>query len=209
MITSATSHDYERVSALRRDAWELLEDYRKRPRDEQDPGIIVKLQDIANELGVVEEGLRKTSPPTETSPIEVGFPVSSDAAILLALAEGSVPLAASRVDEGERWLRVMREHGNVGRALQELGMTAGELATPSMGARRPGPPRPNPVSAVASEAVRLARERRAQSVTTVDVLFAVISKYGPAFDRALYAATRASRSALLATLADTAVAQPS
>jgi hypothetical protein len=219
------SHEHERVAALRREAWDVLEDYRLRRVGGHDARVMVGLQDIANRLGSVEallEALPETSdlhgaPATDAEPpplavdasrTEPDMPVGTDAAILLALADVSVPLAASRVDEAERWLRVMRDHGNVGRALQELGMAPAELATPSLGSRRGSAPRVNPVTMVATQAATLASERGAQTVTTVDVLFAVISQYGPVFDRVLYAATGKTRSALLSTLVESPAPTP-
>jgi hypothetical protein len=217
------SHEYERVAALRQEAWELLEDYRLRGTSGHDARVVVGLQDVANRLGVVETLLgalpgisdSRRAPagepsllPGEACRTEPDMPVGTDAAILLALADVSVPLAASRVDEAERWLRVMRDHGNVGQALHELGMAAGELATPSVGSRRASAPRVNPVTMIASQAARLASERGAQTVTTVDVLFAVISQYGPVFDRVLYAGTGRTRGALLATLVESPAPTP-
>ena len=62
---------------------------------------------------------------------------------MLALAETAMPFAHSAEDEAERWVRVMRMHGQVGVALQALGvgeaplMTAAEPAIPSATARPP------------------------------------------------------------------------
>jgi hypothetical protein len=214
MFKPPSSHDYARVSALRQQTWELLDDYRQRPRELQDLRIIDRLQDIANHLGAIEESLLAESAEMEAviysvadSHLGEDLPTSAEAAILLALAEVSIPLAASRADEAERWLRVMREHGYVGRVLQDLGMPAGQLATPSHDSRVPGPAGVGSVARLRAEAGRLARERGAQAVSTIDVLFAVMARYGSIFDRALYASTGKSRSALLATLADNAVPQ--
>jgi hypothetical protein len=216
MFKPPSSPDYARVSALRQQTWELLDDYRQRPRELQDLRIIDRLQDIANHLGAIEESLLAES--AETDAVAVihpvvdlhggeDLPISAEAEILLALAEVSIPLAASRADEAERWLRVMREHGYVGRVLQDLGMPAGQLATPSHDSRVAGPAGVASVGRLRAEAGRLARERGAQEVSTIDVLFGVMARYGSIFDRALYASTGKSRSALLATLADNAVPQ--
>ena len=126
-------------------------------------------------------------------------PKSDSAAIFLALAETLVPSAASRADEAERWLRIMREHGQVGEALADLGMVSGQLSTPSLGSASRQPD-PESVPAVASAAASLAAERNAPAITGVDVLFAVILQYGPLFDRALYGATSKQRDDLLAVL---------
>ena len=59
--------------------------------------------------------------------------ISQDAAIVLALADTAVPFATSLEDEAERWVRVMRMHGQVGAALQALGVGEAPLETPAAG----------------------------------------------------------------------------
>src|SRR5436189_5218911 len=55
--------------------------------------------------------------------------LSQDAAIVLALADTAVPFACSIEDEAERWVRVLRLHGQVGLALQALGVGEAPLET--------------------------------------------------------------------------------
>jgi hypothetical protein len=115
--------------------------------------------------------------------------ISQDAAIVLALADTAVPFASSLEDEAERWVRVMRMHGQVGAALQAIGVGEAPLETPAAGpdeANRKRALGKEAVAAVGEAAGSLARERGASVVTTVDVLFAAMSLYGRAFDRALY-----------------------
>jgi hypothetical protein len=115
--------------------------------------------------------------------------ISQDAAIVLALADTAVPFAVSLEDEAERWVRVLRMHGQVGSALQALGVGEAPLESPAAGPDEHGVTESlgkSAVNAVGEAAGALARERGAQVVTTVDVLFAVIQLYGRAFDRALY-----------------------
>ncbi|MFL5885339.1 MAG: hypothetical protein ACJ77M_09740 [Thermoleophilaceae bacterium] len=116
--------------------------------------------------------------------------LSQDAAIVLALADTAVPYAFSLEDEAERWVRVMRLHGEVGRALQALGVGEAPLETAAqphavriLRRRENGE---NIVEIVADRARELARLRHASVVATVDVLFAVFDVYENAFDRALY-----------------------
>ena len=113
---------------------------------------------------------------------------SQDAAIVLALAETAIPFASTHEDEAERWVRVLRLHGQVGGALQALGVGEGPLETiahpPT--ARTPRKPGANVVGSVAQAATRYAQGRGAKLLGTVDVLFAVMEIYGKAFDRALY-----------------------
>jgi hypothetical protein len=127
--------------------------------------------------------------------------ISQDAAIVLALADTAVPFAGSLEDEAERWVRVMRMHGQVGAALQALGVGEAPLETPAAGPdeRREALGK-SAVSAVAEAAGALARERGSRLVTTVDVLFAAMELYGRAFDRALYV-RGASRDELIDRLA--------
>ena len=129
--------------------------------------------------------------------------LSQDAAIVLALARTAVPFAGSSEEEAERWLRVLRMHGQVGCALQALGVGEAPLETPAEDPARSRRRRPRPFTDVVEEATsrafHLARRRGARAVGTVDVLFAVLYLYGRAFDRELYR-RGTSRDELLARL---------
>src|SRR4051794_23702481 len=135
------------------------------------------------------------------------IPLSQDAAIVLALAETAIPFAATREDEAERWVRVLRLHGQVGGALQALGVGEAPLETMPAGPRAvaPMPRRPgeNVVGEVGRRAVRFAAGRNAKLVGTIEVLFAVMAVYGSAFDRALYV-RGATRDELLERLPESA-----
>ena len=119
------------------------------------------------------------------------IPLSQDAALVIALAGTAMPFAHSAEDEAERWLRALRLHGQVGSALQSLGvgesplMTgsdadhSGEVdGTPSFGAAV--------LDDVSKRAGELARARLADTIGTGDILFAVLDVYGRLFDRVLY-----------------------
>jgi hypothetical protein len=116
--------------------------------------------------------------------------LSQDAAIVLGLARTAVPFAASREDEAERWVRVMRMHGQVGLAMQALGLGEAPLESPATPrAVRLGQKRDHTgvvVDQVEARAMELAAERRAQLVSTVDIFFSLLDVYGYAFERALY-----------------------
>jgi hypothetical protein len=215
MNPPAAQREYEQAAELRQGAFELLDQHMRRGPSERDQSVIVELQDAANHLGAVERSLRERVCPQPLGPSagppapsfassDVALraperPKSASAAIFLTLAETLVPFASSRPDEAERWLRIMREHGNVGEALADLGMVSGQLSTPSVGSesRRPDP---ESVNAVASDAACFAAERNAPTIAGVDVLFAVMLQYGSLFDRALYSATSKQRHDLLAGL---------
>jgi hypothetical protein len=116
-------------------------------------------------------------------------PLSQDAAIVLALAQTAVPFSTSREDEAERWVRVLRMHGQVGVALQALGIGETPIQTSA------GGPRPirllrqastRAVEEVERRARLFARSRGAGLIGTADVLFGVLDQYGQVFDRALY-----------------------
>jgi hypothetical protein len=117
--------------------------------------------------------------------------LSQDAAIVLALADTAVPFAIGPDDEAERWVRVLRMHGQVGCAMQALGVGEAPLESPAqpraavrlLSRRASGE---DVVGAVAESAAYLARQSGSPTLGTVHVLFAVIDQYGQTFDRALY-----------------------
>ncbi len=130
---------------------------------------------------------------------------SQDAAVVLALARTSLPFAGSSGEEAERWLRVLRMHGQVAIALQALGVAESPLGGPSnvspaqtrwQRVRR----HEETVTDVCSCAVELATRTGADTVGTVHVLFAVIAIYGWVFDHELYR-RGTSREEVLAELA--------
>jgi hypothetical protein len=117
-------------------------------------------------------------------------PLSQDAAIVLALAGTAVPFAPSVEDEAERWLRILRLHGQVGACLQALGVGEAPLESPAapkaVRLLKRRPLGEDIVEIVADRSGTFARERRTSAVSTVDILFALFDLYGPALRRALY-----------------------
>lgn len=108
---------------------------------------------------------------------------------MAALAGTAMPFSHSAADQAERWLRVLRLHGQVGSAMQAIGVGEAPLMTGS----DPMPPAPSgpplgdeAVERVVGRARELATEREASSVCTVDLLFALFEIYGGLVDRALY-----------------------
>jgi hypothetical protein len=135
------------------------------------------------------------------------IPLSQDAAVVLALAGTAMAFSHSAEDEAERWLRALRLHGQVGAALQALGVGEAPLMTGSepnngepQGTRPHGP---GVVDEVAARATAMAMARGAETVSTPDVLFAVLDIYGRRFDLALYL-RGTSREELLERLATVA-----
>jgi hypothetical protein len=119
--------------------------------------------------------------------VNAGPALAPDAAIVLGIASTAVPFASTPEDAAERWLRVLRLHGQAGAALQALGVSEGplrgpyerEAAAPARGDDR------DAVARVLEHAVRCARRRGAGGVATPDLLLAVMEVYGADFDRVL------------------------
>ena len=83
------------------------------------------------------------------------IPLSQDTALVVALAGTAMPFAHSAEDEAERWLRALRLHGEVGSALQGLGVGEAPLMTGSE-AEEGGPGTPPMGVDVLDEVTRLA-----------------------------------------------------
>jgi hypothetical protein len=117
--------------------------------------------------------------------------LAPDAAIVLGIASTAMPFARTQEDEVERWLRLLRVHGQAGTALQALGVSEGALpeelgalhepAADAVGDER------DALARVSEQAVRVSAERGAPAIATIDLLIAVMGVYGEAFDRALLA----------------------
>jgi hypothetical protein len=119
-----------------------------------------------------------------------GPALAPDAAMVLGIASTAMPFARDRGAEAERWLRLLRLHGEVGIALQALGvseMAPLPLEEPEQRTDRDEAPHLDAVEAVTEHTVRIARERGARGVATTDVLMAVMHVYGEDFDRVLRA----------------------
>ncbi len=116
--------------------------------------------------------------------------LAPDAAIALGIASTAMPFARTPEAEVERWLRVLRLHGQVGIALQALGVSEEPLpgSDESAGHDRPdavaGGER-DAVARVTEYAVGVADRRRARALATTDILVAVMHVYGEDFDRVL------------------------
>jgi hypothetical protein len=127
--------------------------------------------------------------------------LAPDAAIALGIASTAMPFARTPEGEAERWLRVLRLHGEVGIALQALGVSEQPLperhegsdhaATAMAGADKARADanadaiERDPVARVTEHATRVAAERNARALATTDVLIAVMEVYGEDFDRVL------------------------
>jgi hypothetical protein len=123
-----------------------------------------------------------------SAPPAVGAGLSADAALALGLVATAIPFADGRPAEAERWLRVLRLHGDAGRMLSALGL--GEALLAPMPPALPDERKPDPLDAVAAvreHANRVAAEHGSASVGTADLLAGVMAVYGEDFNRVLEA----------------------
>jgi hypothetical protein len=102
------------------------------------------------------------------------------------MASTAIPFARSREEEAERWLRILRLHGEAGAALQALGVSEAPLEGPSVHEEeRPAATGEDVVARVGEVAASAAGRRQARCFTTIDVLVAVIDVYGQDFNDVL------------------------
>jgi hypothetical protein len=138
--------------------------------------------------------------------------LAGDAAMVLAMASTAMPFARTPEAEAERWLRLLRVHGDVGVALQGLGVSDGPVA--ERGERASGDRESSvvghedrqrvgavghndreqasgadrdAVAMVAERAVQTAAQRSGAGIETTDILIAVMYVYGEDFERVLRA----------------------
>jgi hypothetical protein len=112
-----------------------------------------------------------------------------DATLVLGMASTAIPFARSREEEAERWLRILRLHGEAGTALQALGVSEAPLEDLTEAAPAHGAPDASQdvVASVVAGASERAHERGAPSLASEDVLRAVMDFYGADFDHVLRA----------------------
>jgi ATP-dependent Clp protease ATP-binding subunit ClpA len=117
--------------------------------------------------------------------------LAPETAIALGIAATAMPFARTPEAEAERWLWVLRLHGDSGVALQALGVGEASIEAPHDQAPHQGPERETDeqdgIGRVTDHAIRLAHQRGAEVVGTNDVLVAVMDVYGDDFDRVLRA----------------------
>ncbi len=131
--------------------------------------------------------------------------LAPDAAMVLGIASTAMPFAPTPEAEAERWLRLLRLHGEVGATLQALGIGEEPLRAPSSeetaaqqtsheleGREQIAPTEATSAEAdrdavdrVTERAGRLAERRGADRIATADVLMAVMDVYDADFDRLL------------------------
>lgn len=113
--------------------------------------------------------------------------LSEDAALVAALAGTAMSFSHSAEDQAERWLRALRLHGEVGAALQALGVGENPLVRDGAAEnRQESPPLGDEaVDQVVRHAHRHAADRDAPLVCTADLLTALFDVYGDLLERTL------------------------
>ena len=111
-----------------------------------------------------------------------------DAALVLGMASTAIPFADSREAEAERWLRILRLHGEAGATLQALGVSEAPLEARAEPHEQAAAVAGEDVVARVGEAAAASARRRDSVVFgTADVLLAVIDVYGSDFNHVLRA----------------------
>src|SRR5262245_10085057 len=93
--------------------------------------------------------LRAPARPKELMSMNVQPLLAPDAELVLGIAATAIPFARTSDAEAERWLRVLRLHGEVGVALQGLGVSEVPLAEPGGEQEHPAHPHAGAQDAVA------------------------------------------------------------
>jgi hypothetical protein len=129
--------------------------------------------------------------------------LAPDAAMVLGIAATAIPFARTPEDEAERWLRLLRLHGEVGAALQAIGVSedsirehaehvdrtqsAVGLDAENLDAENLDAENRDVIARVGERAAQIAHTRGVAGVGTTDLLMAVLEVYGAVFERALRA----------------------
>jgi hypothetical protein len=173
------------VAAVRSQAIDLLTEASRQGLGHHAADAVTRLQRVANDLGEVYEALPDRSTAVLDDPlVKVQSPVSRDAAAVLTLGYLTVPADAQPVDKADRWLRILRQYGRAGGALERIGVPDTPFATvadPSGTGMRT-----DSEEMVAHWSGEFARRSGFRTVDTVHVLFAVRKVFGSSLDRALY-----------------------
>ncbi len=121
--------------------------------------------------------------------ISGGPALTGDVTLMLGIASTAMPFADSAEDEAERWLRLLRRHGEAGVVLASLGVSEARVEPPRdwVAADPEDAEDSGVIATVCDRARRIAVMRHAPRIATTDVLRAVMDIYGAIFDRVLKA----------------------
>jgi anti-sigma B factor antagonist len=192
--------DLSRVSFLDSTALSVLVGIQRRLADDErlaiaGPGSdvlqVLKVSGLAASFHVfqtVDAALAYARSGTVAPRPAVGIAFSGDAALLVGIASTALPFAQSAVDEAGRWLRALRTHGAAGAVLASIGVSEAPIRElRNDPGQRPRHGDPDVIAAVTDHAHRIAAQRKSATITTTDVLLAVMHVYGADFDRVLEA----------------------
>jgi anti-sigma B factor antagonist len=152
---------------------------------------VLDLTGLASKFELAPQVASSADEPVDAAGAGARIGLTADAELVLGLLATALPFAESRAAEAERWLRVLRSHGDTARVLREIGVS--EAPT-----RDPGGPEPSqspegrrqenqdPTQHVIEQATALARERGANLIGTLELLAAVMQAYGADFDEVLH-----------------------
>lgn len=135
----------------------------------------------------VDAAIAYVSDADSAEPTPAAPPMTADAALMVGIATTAMPFAESEQDQVERWLRVLRNHGEAAVVLGSLGVSEASVREVEPADEPAGPRDTDPVAAVTEQAGRIALQRRGTKIATTDVLLAVMHEYGATFDRVLAA----------------------
>lgn len=196
------------ATALRSGALDLLEDC---VAASTLPGplrstLVERLQRVGNDMRTVTDALAEPAQERPASDFPEAHSLtpapSQDAAIVLALAATALPFASSQAEQAECWMRMLRRHGAVGRALAEAGVAEAPIDVVAEPAdARDATGGEESVRKITDTAIDFARRHGSRTVDTVHLLMAILAVMGPTFDRGLYAAGT-SREEVLGLLAE-------
>lgn len=151
---------------------------------------VLDLTGLASKFELAPEVERRADQPGDSATSGARVGLTADAELVLGLLATALPFAESRAAEAERWLRVLRSHGDTARILREAGVSEAPTRDAGSAAPRQGTVEPrvgdeDPTQHVIEQATALATERGANLIGTLELLAAVIQAYGEDFDEVL------------------------
>jgi hypothetical protein len=114
-------------------------------------------------------------------------PLTGDAALTLGIASTAMPFTESVQDQAERWLRVLRRHGEAGVVLASIGVSEMARRERDGVTDEQTAVEGDVIASVTEHAGRIAAQRKSAKVATTDLLLAVMHVYGVVFEHVLAA----------------------
>ena len=116
--------------------------------------------------------------------------LTRDGALVVGIVATAMPFARSGSGQAERWLRALCQHGDAAVVLASLGIAENPTGTAASASTERSSARPRrtgeeTVTTVIEHAQQIAAHREAATITTTDLLRAVIEVYGEDCERVL------------------------